>query len=89
MSRHMTTPTRGCRPDGSRVAIPALDADADIFVWDKAGQLLTNVTASDEFDSYALWTADGRHLIVAPTRSTPRTRACICGDQTGPEPRNP
>ncbi len=47
------------------MAIPALDADADIFVWDKAGQLLTNVTASDEFDSYALWTADGRHLIVA------------------------
>ena len=52
-------------PDGSRVAISALDADADIFVWDKARELLTNVTASDEFDSYALWTADGRHLIVS------------------------
>jgi eukaryotic-like serine/threonine-protein kinase len=52
-------------PDGTRVAVDALDQERDIWIWNLAGQTLTRLTFGREFDMTPVWWPDGRSLIFS------------------------
>jgi hypothetical protein len=55
-------------PDRTRVALSSHEEELDVFVWDLARAGLTNVTASEAYEGYALWTPDGNRLIFSSSR---------------------
>jgi serine/threonine-protein kinase len=54
-------------PDGSRIAVAAGDGDRDIWVWDIARRVLTQVTSGPAIDESPLWSADGRRVFFIST----------------------
>jgi serine/threonine-protein kinase len=52
-------------PDGSRVALWAVDQESDIWTWDFKRLTLTRLTFSSEIDLYPVWSPDGRTLLFA------------------------
>ena len=53
-------------PDGKRLVVTITDglANNDLFVYDVAGETVTQVT-NDDNSLAAIWTADGRSLLYA------------------------
>ena len=50
-------------PDGTRVAVDALDQERDIWIWN--GQTLTRLTFGPEIETSPVWWPDGRSLIFS------------------------
>jgi serine/threonine-protein kinase len=50
-------------PDGTRVALAISDQQADIWVWNFAGNTLTRITFDPGPNSYPVWTPDGQRVI--------------------------
>jgi serine/threonine-protein kinase len=55
-------------PDGTRVAVDALDQERDIWIWN--GQTLTRLTFGPETQISPVWWPDGRSLIFASGEAT-------------------
>jgi eukaryotic-like serine/threonine-protein kinase len=70
-------------PDGTRVAVSALDQELDIWVWDLGRTALTRVTFDPSFDNYPVWTRDGRRLIFSSQRTGARNLFWQAADGTG------
>ena len=56
-------------PDGTSVAVTIGDQEQDIWVWDLARQTLTRLTFDPSGDIMPVWTADGRSIVFASTRT--------------------
>jgi len=60
-------------PDGTRVAVAINDQENDIWVWDLARQMLSQLTFSPTGESSPVWTRDGLHLIFFSPGAGPTT----------------
>ncbi len=56
-------------PDGTRVAVYAIDQDLDLWVWDLDRKTLTRATFDPGPDPFPIWTPDGRRLIFSSDRA--------------------
>jgi serine/threonine-protein kinase len=74
-------------PDGSQVISWVGDQDNDLWRWDFNGLTLTRLTFAQQFDSYPVWTPDGRRVIFASERSGARNLFSQAADGTGPVER--
>jgi serine/threonine-protein kinase len=63
-------------PDGTKIAVAAMDEENDIWVFDLAKNTLTRVTFGPAYETSSVWTMDGRSVVF---RSGPTTQA---GDPT-------
>jgi hypothetical protein len=70
-------------PDGTRVAVSALDQELDIWAWDLGRTALTRVTFDPGFDAYPVWTRDGLRLIFSSQRTGVRNLFWQAADGTG------
>jgi serine/threonine-protein kinase len=70
-------------PDGTRVAVAAQDQELDIWVWDLGRAALTRLTFDPAFDSYPVWTRDGRRVIFSSQRTGVRNLFWQAADNTG------
>jgi hypothetical protein len=70
-------------PDATRIAVFAQDREADIWLWDLARTTLTQVTFGPGFDSFPVWTPDGRRLIFTSDRAGARNLFWQASDGTG------
>jgi serine/threonine-protein kinase len=74
-------------PDGIRVALEIRDQEGDIWILDLARVRLTRLTLEPTFESYGVWTPDGKTLIYASSRlggpSAPRSLFRRPSDGTG------
>jgi serine/threonine-protein kinase len=59
------------------------DRELDIWVWNLERSALTRVTFDPEFDSYPVWTRDGRRLIFSSQRTGVRNLFWQEADGTG------
>ena len=55
-------------PDGGRVAFSVADQENDIWIWDFARETLTRLTFAPGWDSYPVWTTDGRQVAFTSDR---------------------
>ena len=55
-------------PDGTRIAVIALDLDVDVWLWELGRSTLTRATFDPAADHTPLWTPDGRRLIFSSDR---------------------
>ena len=60
--------------DGTRVAVSAGDQEQDLWIWDLARTTLTRATFDAAFDSYPVWTPDGRRVVFSSDRAGARSR---------------
>jgi serine/threonine-protein kinase len=74
-------------PDGSQIVSWLNDQDNDLWRWDFSRLTLTRVTFAPEFDSYPVWTPDGRRVIFASERAGARNLFSQAADGTGPVER--
>ena len=51
-------------PDGTRIAVVALEQELDVWVWELGRATLTRATFDAGTDHSPLWTADGLRLIL-------------------------
>jgi serine/threonine-protein kinase len=65
-------------PDGTRVAVYGQDQEQDIWVWNLSHTTLTRVTFDPGYDSYPVWTPDGRRLIFTSDRAR-RAESLLAG----------
>jgi serine/threonine-protein kinase len=70
-------------PDGTRVAVNALDQESDIWVWDLGRTTFTRVTFDPSLDAYPVWTPDGHRLIFSSERAGGRNLFWQAADGTG------
>jgi Tol biopolymer transport system component len=70
-------------PDGTRVAVFAQDRESDIWLWDLDRTRLTQATFEPGFDSFPVWTPDGRRLIFTSDRAGARNLFWQAADGTG------
>jgi serine/threonine-protein kinase len=70
-------------PDGTQVAVAALDEEQDIWNWDISRRQLTRITYDPALDLYPVWTRDGR-LLWSSGRSGPLNIYAQKADGTGP-----
>ena len=70
-------------PDGTRVAVYEQGQDRDIWLWALGRTTLTRVTFDPGLDPYAVWTPDGRRLIVGSERAGARNLFWQAADGTG------
>jgi serine/threonine-protein kinase len=56
-------------PDGTRIAVYAVDRDYDLWIWDLDRTTLTRATFDPGLDPFPMWTADGRRLIFTSDRA--------------------
>jgi len=56
-------------PDGTKVAVEALDQERDIWIWDVARETLTRLTFDPGEDQYPVWTPDRRRVLFRSERS--------------------
>jgi serine/threonine-protein kinase len=70
-------------PDGSRVAVAAIDQESDIWVWDLGRTTLTRATFDPGLDTFPVWTPDGRRLIFSSDRAGARNLYWQAADGTG------
>ena len=59
------------------------DQEQDIWVWDLGRTTLTRVTFDPGYDSYPVWTPDGRRLIFSSDRAGARNLYWQAADGTG------
>ena len=55
-------------PDGTRVAVVAIDQELDVWVWDLGRATLTRATFDAGIDHSPVWTPDGLRLIFSSER---------------------
>ena len=55
-------------PDGTRVAVDALDQQQDTWIWDLSSKTLTRLTLDPGLELYGEWTPDGERVIFASAR---------------------
>ena len=55
-------------PDGSQVAVAALDLEYDVVIWDFARATLSQLTFDPAEDLNPVWTPDGDSIIFSSTR---------------------
>jgi serine/threonine-protein kinase len=55
-------------PDGTRIAVTALDLDVDVWLWELGRSTLTRATFDPAADHAPMWTPDGRRLIFSSDR---------------------
>jgi serine/threonine-protein kinase len=70
-------------PDGTRVAVYGQDQEQDVWVWNLSRTTLTRVTFDPGYDSYPVWTPDGRRLIFTSDRAGARNLYWRASDGTG------
>jgi len=70
-------------PNGTRVAVNALDQESDIWVWNVSRTTLTRVTFDLAYDGFPVWTPDGRRLIFTSERAGARNLFWQAADGTG------
>src|SRR5262249_19726739 len=56
-------------PDGTRLALHAIDQDNDIWIWHTAGETLTRLTFDKTTESSPLWTRDGKRVIYTSNKN--------------------
>jgi serine/threonine protein kinase/WD40 repeat protein len=71
-------------PDGTRLAVTALDQERDIWIWDFRRPGLTRFTSGRSSERSPIWTPDGRHLVFSSDRDGPRNLFSQLSDGTGP-----
>ena len=71
-------------PDGTRVAVDALDQEQDIWIWDLTRHTLTRFIFDAALDSSPVWTLDGRRLVFTSARNGPLNLFWQAADGTGP-----
>jgi Tol biopolymer transport system component len=69
--------------DGTRVAVSAGDQEQDLWIWDLARTTLTRATFDAAFDSYPVWTPDGRRVVFSTDRAGARNLFWQAADGTG------
>jgi serine/threonine-protein kinase len=70
-------------PDGTRLALSIFDQERDIWLWDLARATLTRVTVDQGFDTFPVWTPDGRRLLFSSERAGARNLFAQAADGTG------
>ena len=55
-------------PDGTRIAVTAVDLDVDVWLWELGRSTLTRATFDPAVDHAPMWTPDGRRLIFSSDR---------------------
>ena len=56
-------------PDGTRIAVDIADGDnTDIWIWDLAREILTQLTFDEARDDFPLWTPDSTHVVFRSSR---------------------
>lgn len=78
-------------PDGSRIAVAALDQNRDVYVFDLRRQTLRQLTFDPALDEYPIWTPDGMRIVFASARTGSSNLApnlyVQAADGTGPVER--
>jgi Tol biopolymer transport system component len=57
-------------PDGTRIAVTAIDQDQDIWIWDLGRATPTRLTFDRGSDSTPVWMPDGRRVVFGSARAT-------------------
>jgi serine/threonine-protein kinase len=70
-------------PVGTRLAVFAQDQESDIWLWDPGRTTLTQATFDPGFDSFPVWTPDGRRLIFTSDRGGARNLFWQAADGSG------
>jgi serine/threonine-protein kinase len=70
-------------PDGRRVAVSAADQEQDLWIWDLARATLTRATFDGAYDSFPVWTPDGRRVVFNSERAGARNLFWQAADGTG------
>ena len=70
-------------PDGTRVAVWAIDQESDIWLWDFARLTMTRATFGGELDAHPVWTRDGTRIVFASEREGSRNIFWQATDGTG------
>jgi serine/threonine-protein kinase len=70
-------------PDGSRLAVFAVEQDNDLWLWDLARLTLTRLTFTLGLDMHSVWTADGRRVYFASERDGVRNLYAQAADGSG------
>jgi serine/threonine-protein kinase len=70
-------------PDGTRIAVLALDLENDIWIWDAGPTTLTRATFDPSTDLLPVWTPDGRRLMFTSERTGVRNLFSQAADGTG------
>jgi serine/threonine-protein kinase len=55
-------------PDGTRIALHAIDGDSDIWIWDIRSETLTRLTFDKSLESAPVWTRDGKRIVYVSMR---------------------
>jgi Tol biopolymer transport system component len=74
-------------PDGMRLAVFAQDQESDIWLWDLKRKTLAQATFDSGFDSFPVWTPDGRRLIFTSDRAGARNLFWQAADGSGADER--
>ena len=74
-------------PDGTRVAVVAVDQELDVWVWDLDRATLTRATFDAGIDHSPMWTPDGLRLIFSSERDGIRNLFWQAANTTGPVER--
>ena len=69
-------------PEGTRVAVNAVDQENDVWVWDLGRTTLTRATFDPGIDAYQVWTPDGRRMIFSSERAGARNLFWQAADGT-------
>jgi serine/threonine-protein kinase len=70
-------------PDGTRVAVVAIDQELDVWVWDLGRATLTRTTFDAGSDHAPIWTPDGLRLIFSSERFGIRNLFWQAANNTG------
>src|SRR5262249_15351725 len=75
-------------PDGTKVALFAVDQQADIWIWDLVTRrALTRFTFDPSVDTNPVWTPDGRRLLFSSERAGAHNLYWQAADGKGPVDR--
>ena len=70
-------------PDGTRVAVVAIDQELDVWVWDLGRSTLTRATLDAGIEHSPVWTPDGLRLIFSSERAGVRNLYWQAANTTG------
>jgi serine/threonine-protein kinase len=69
--------------DGQRIALDVQDEQRDVWIWNIAGETLTNLTLESTNEQYGVWTPDGRRVIFSSSRESVGNLFWQAADGTG------